>query len=76
MEETIVNKLLSFIGKNNASIGFFQIVRVFGLPGVSYDLPAVLQDLVKDGLVVVSGKDSLGNELYALTEKGQNALKR
>ena len=75
MDESFMSNLLSFIGRNNAGIGFYQIARVFGLPGVSYDLPAVLQDLVQDGLVAVSGTDPQGNDLYVLTERGRQALK-
>ena len=72
MDATIENTILDYIDRNRGGVGFYHIVRRFGMPSATYDLPVMIQHLITDGLIKL--RDSQAPEAYCLTEKGRLAL--
>jgi hypothetical protein len=73
MDATIGNTILEYIDRNRGGVGFYHIVRRFGMPSATYDLPVMIQHLITDGLIKV--RDSQAPEAYCLTENKKLGVK-
>jgi hypothetical protein len=76
MGNKIEEEVLSYIGRNDGEVGFYHIARKFGLPNASYDLPRVIEGMVKQGLVEITSIGVGSHEYYRLTQKGRQTLIR
>jgi DNA-binding IclR family transcriptional regulator len=74
MEKKIEREILSYIGQHEGEVGFYHIARRFGLPNAAYDLPVVVENMVKWGFVEVTNIGTGTDERYRLTEKGRLTL--
>ncbi|MCU7929037.1 MAG: hypothetical protein KZQ97_21755 [Candidatus Thiodiazotropha sp. (ex Dulcina madagascariensis)] len=74
MENNIEREIISYIGEHEGEVGFYHVARRFGLPEAVYDLPAVIENLIKERFVDVVSVGSGTDERYRLTDKGHQAL--
>lgn len=74
MKNEIEYDILKYIGKKDGEIGFYHVTRMFGLPNTDFDLPTVVQNMMKEGLIeaIKGGVDS--QESYRLTQKGREMV--
>lgn len=75
MEADISHQVLTYIGNQDGRIGFYQLTRRFG--ALDLNLPELVKQLIAADLVATRpGNSTEAQELYVLTERGHEVLRK